>query len=166
MESAKRNRKVLLVVVIIAFLLALAGGAHAQTVGPLVFQGGKGRARGEFSVRNDGVTPLIVTVEAVSFKLSPEGKSIFLPLDSHAVVKLTETAARVGARQVHAFAFEVDCQAEQCAVAILPRMVQAVHVSEGIQLGLIVPVSVYACSTGAKDCRKRQRIAAGIPDGK
>lgn len=149
---------------LIAVVLSLIGiAAHAQTVGPFVFEGGKGRARGEFSIRNDNVTPLVATVEAVSFRLTPEGKSVFLPLDPKATVKLYETAAKIGARQQHTFAFEVDCQSDQpCLVALLPRMVQGVRVQDGLQLGLIIPVSIYLCPDKAKACRARARTAAGI----
>ena len=150
-------------------LLLLAVTASAQTVTPIIAEGGKGKAKGEFIVTNNGVQPMVVTVQAMTFRLTPEGKAIYLPLESGVAVKLTETSAKVGARQNHVFAYEVQCFGEQpCLFAFLPRMVTGLHTTEGIQLGLIIPHSVYLCPSQekAKGCRARVRLAAGIPEGK
>jgi hypothetical protein len=155
--------------IIAILLLASAGITKSQTVGPLVAEGGKGRARGEFTVTNNGVIPMITTVRVMQFKLTPEGKSIFLPLDNTISVKLGESSAKVGARQEHSFSYEILClRTEPCLVAFLPRMVTSVHTTEGIQVGLIIPHSVYLCADQekAKGCRARVRKAAGIPEGK
>lgn len=156
-----------LIWLVVLELLGFGLMASAQQVGPLVAEGGKGRAKGEFTVSNLGVTPLITTVEAVTFRLTPEGKSVYIALEPTSVVKLTDTSAKIGPRQQHVFAYEVQCNSPQpCLIALLPRMVQAVHVTEGIQLGLIIPHSIYLCTDRAKDCRKRVRQAAGIPDAR
>lgn len=147
-------------------LLGFAIAASAQTVGPLIAEGGRGKAKGEFTVTNNGVTPLITTVEAVSFRLTAEGKSVYGPLDATKVtVKLAESSAKIGARQNHVFAYEVQCFQTPCTVALLPRMVTGVRTAEGLQLGIIIPHSVYLCDK-AKGCRASVRKAAGIPDGK
>jgi len=152
---------------LLILVLSSAVAASAQTVGPLLAEGGKGRARGEFVVTNNGVQPMVTTVQAMTFKLSPQGESIFLPLDTNnVVVKLLETSAKIGAKQNHVFAYEVQCMSQQpCLVAMLPRMVTGLHTSEGLQIGIIVPHSIYLCADRAKDCRKRVRLAAGVPAG-
>ncbi len=150
-------------------LLLFAAAASAQTVSPIIAEGGKGKAKGGFTVTNNGVVPMVVTVQAMTFHLMPEGKAIYLPLESDVAVKLTETSAKIGARQNHVFAYEVQCLSQQpCLIAFLPRMVTGLHTTEGIQLGLIIPHSVYLCPSQekAKGCRTRVRIAAGIPEGK
>lgn len=148
-------------------LMGFGLASSAQQVGPLVAEGGKGRARGEFTVTNLNVQPLVTTVEAVSFTLTPEGKSVFLPLDPQAIVKLTEASAKIGAKQTHTFAYEVECRSSQpCLIALLPRMVTGVRTAEGLQLGIIVPHSIYLCGDKAKGCRARVRVAAGIPAGR
>src|SRR5260370_2501320 len=150
-------------------LLLFAVTASAQTVSPIIAEGGKGKAKGEFTVTNNGVQAMVVTVQAMTFRLTPEAKAIYLPLDAGVAVKLTETSAKVGARQNHVFAYEVQCFSEQpCLIAFLPRMVTGLHTTEGIQLGLIIPHSVYLCPSleKAKGGRHRVRLAAGIPEGK
>jgi hypothetical protein len=145
--------------------LIFAGLAFGQTVSPIIAEGGKGKARGEFVVTNNGVVPMVTTVEASLFRLTPEGKSVYVPLDGTVQVKLAETSAKVGPRQTHAFSYEVQCFQTPCLVAFLPRMVTGLHTSEGIQVGIIIPHSVYLCDK-AKGCRAQARKLAGIPDGK
>src|SRR6266404_3219181 len=118
---------------VILELLGFAIAASAQQISPLIAEGGKGRARGEFTVTNNGVQPLITTVEAHLFKLTPEGASVYLPLDTTVNVKLMETSAKVGARQNHVFAYEVQCFSDSpCLVAFLPRMTTGARTTEGL----------------------------------
>ena len=150
-------------------LFTLSAVAFGQTVSPIIAEGGKGKAKGEFLVTNNGVVPMVVTVQMMTFHLTQDGKAIYLPLESDVAVRLTETSAKVGARQTHTFAYEVQCLSQQpCLIAFLPRMVLGLHTTEGIQLGLIIPHSVYLCPSQekAKGCRARVRLAAGIPEGK
>jgi hypothetical protein len=150
----------------ILYLSALAYAVSAQTVGPLVAEGGKGKAHGEFTVTNNGVQPLVATVTAMTFKLASDGKAIYLPLEATSVVKITDTSAKVGARQSHSFGYEVQCMSDKpCLIAFLPRMVTGLHTTEGIQIGLVIPSVVYLCPDKGKGCRQRVRLAAGIPVG-
>jgi hypothetical protein len=156
-----------LIWLVVLELIGFGLAASAQTVGPLVAEGGKGRARGEFTVRNDGVLPMATTVEAHSFRLTPAGGAIFLPLDTNNVqVKLNETSVKVGPRQSHTFTYEVQCLSQSpCLVAMLPRMITGLHTTEGMQIGIIIPHAIYLCPDKAKGCRSRVRAAAGIPAG-
>lgn len=152
---------------VILELLGFAIAASAQQVGPLIAEGGKGKAKGEFVVTNNSVVPMFTTVEAHSFVLTPEGKAVFLPLDRNVIVKLAETSAKVGPRQTHTFAYEIQCLSDKpCLVAMLPRMVTGARTSEGLQIGIIIPHSIYLCPDKGKGCRARVRLAAGIPAGK
>jgi len=152
---------------VILELLGFAIAASAQQISPLIAEGGKGKARGEFTVTNNGVQPMITTVEAQSFMLTAEGKSVFLPLDQNVYVKIDQSSFKVGPRQTHIVSYEVQCLKEQpCLVALLPRMVTGIHTAEGIQIGIVIPHSVYLCTDRAKGCRAKARLAAGIPAGK
>src|SRR5260370_317449 len=77
-------------------LLLFAVTASAQTVSPIIAEGGKGKAKGEFTVTNNGVVSMVVTVQAMTFRLTPEAKAIYLPLDAGVAVKLTETIGLQG----------------------------------------------------------------------
>jgi hypothetical protein len=155
------------VVFVLLVLFFLAWAVSAQSVSPLVAEGGKGKAKGEFVVTNNSVQPLVVTIQALSFKLTNDGHTVYLPLDVKSVALLSETSARVGAKQTHSFGYRVEClSTEPCLICFLPRMVSVQHVTSGMQLGIIIPHSVYLCPDSAKHCRDRVRRAAGIPDGK
>ena len=150
-------------------LLLFAATASAQTVSPIIAEGGRGKAHGEFTVKNDGVVPMVVTIQAVGFRLTSEGKSVYVPLESTSVAKLSETSAKIGARQTRSFGYEVQCLGDKpCLIAFLPRMVTGLHTKEGMQVGIIVPHYAYICPNQekAKGCRERVRLAAGIPEGK
>jgi hypothetical protein len=83
------------------------------------------------------------------------------------IVKITDTSAKVGARQSHSFGYEVQCMSDKpCLIAFLPRMVTGLHTTEGIQIGLVIPSVVYLCPDKGKGCRQRVRLAAGIPAGR
>jgi hypothetical protein len=161
-EMMSLTRKILYVILL---LLTFVMASHAQTVGPLVAEGGKGRAKGEFTVTNNGVQPMLTVVEAHSFKLTSKGGAIYLPLDErNVVVKLNETSAKIGPRQNHTFSYQVECLQTPCLVALLPRMITGLHTAEGMQVGIIIPHSIYLCDK-AKGCRASVRLAAGIPAG-
>jgi hypothetical protein len=148
---------------VLLYLGLVAYAATAQSVSPLVAEGGRGKAHGEFTVRNDGVQPLVVTIQYMSFKLTPEGKTIFYQLENTVGIQMNETSAKVGARQSHTFGYLIECHSDKpCLVAFLPRMVALQHTSAGMQVGVIIPHSVYLCADKAKDCRARVRKAAGI----
>jgi hypothetical protein len=85
-------------------------GISAQTVSPLIVECGK-KCRGEFSITNNGLTPLAVTVEARSFSLDTLGRATNRPLDPGVDLKLEEGSARVAPKGTHIFAYQLNCAA-------------------------------------------------------
>lgn len=151
--------------VAILYLGLVTCAAVGQTVSPLVAEGGKGKAKGEFTVTNNSVQPLIVSITAMSFKLKADGSSLYYPLENTVGLKMGETSSRIGARQSRTFSYEIQCFSEQpCLVAFLPRMVALQHTAAGVQVGVVIPHSVYLCpgQEKAKGCRERVRKAAGL----
>ena len=148
-------------------LAALAGVSSAQTVGPAIqeLKAGKKPVKGEFVFRNDGLQPLTVVVEPLSFSLDATGKPTFRPLDSSVHIRLSEMSARVGARQVHAFAFEALCDSPTCAFSIYST-VTGQKTSNGIQIALHLPSTTYLCKDSAKGCRARVRRDFGVIEAK
>jgi len=82
----------------------------AQTVSPLIVECGK-KCRGEFSITNNGLTALTVTVEARSFSLDTQGHATNRPLDSGLELKLEEGSARVPPKGTHTFGYQLKCSA-------------------------------------------------------
>ena len=64
--------------------LGVAGSLSAQTVGPAVMQY-PGSAEGSFEIRNDGITPLVVTLEAKSFTIDAAGAARYQGYSCHPV---------------------------------------------------------------------------------
>src|SRR5580692_5671021 len=90
----------------------------AQTVSPMIVECGK-KCRGEFSITNNGLTPLAVTVEARSFSLDTLGRARNRPLDPGVDLKLEEGSARISPKGTHAFGYQLKCSVPPCSVTIL-----------------------------------------------
>lgn len=138
----------------------LFGSASAQTISPVVSQYGK-KARGEFSVTNNSILPMNVTVEPVSFSLNSDGQSQFRPLDPGVDVQLSEMSARVSPKADHAFLYQIKCANLPCAVTFLTGTMTGQHTQDGLAVRIILPHVVYVCDR-AKECRASVRKAAGI----
>src|SRR5580704_77617 len=87
-------------------MLFFSLAVSAQTVSPLIVECGK-KCRGEFSITNNGLTPLAVTVEARSFSLDTVGRATNRPLDPGVDLKLEEGSARVSPKGTHAFGYQL-----------------------------------------------------------
>jgi hypothetical protein len=140
-------------------LLVFGSSVSAQTVSPSIVECGK-KCRGEFSITNNGLTPLAVSVEARSFTLDTLGHATNRPLDPGVDLKLEEGSARISPKGTHTFGYQLKCSVPPCSVALLSSMVLG-HTAEGILVRVQLAHTVYACEK-QKDCRKRVRAAAGV----
>ena len=131
----------------------------AQTVSPVIVECGK-KCNGAFSVTNNGLTPLAVTVEARSFSMDTQGHATYRTLDEAADLKLDEGSARIAPKGTHTFSYQLKCSAVPCSVTLLSSMVVG-HTADGIWVRVQLPHTVYVCEK-QKDCRKSVRAAAGI----
>jgi hypothetical protein len=131
----------------------------AQTVSPVIVECGK-KCKGAFSVSNNGLTPLAVTVEARSFSMDTQGHATYRTLDAAADLKLDEGSARIAPKGTHTFSYQLKCSVVPCSVTLLSSMVVG-HTADGIWVRVQLPHTVYACEK-QKDCRQSVRAAAGI----
>jgi hypothetical protein len=131
----------------------------AQTISPIIAECGK-KCRGEFSVTNNGLTALAVTVEARSFSLDTLGHATNRLLDPGVELKLEEGSARISPKGTHTFGYQLHCAVPPCSVALLSSMVVG-HAAEGILVRVQLAHVVYICEK-QKDCRKKVRAAAGV----
>jgi hypothetical protein len=74
----------------------------AQTVSPIIVECGK-KCRGEFSITNNGLTPLAVSVQARSFSLDIQGRATNRPLDAGVDLQLvySDSQGKFFARMKH-----------------------------------------------------------------
>ena len=152
----RNMNKVLSLLFVQFFFIGLAVG---QTVSPVIVECGK-KCRGEFSITNNGLTPLAVSVEARSFSLDTLGHATNRPLDSGVDLKLEEGSARIAPKGTHTFGYQLKCSVRPCSVALVSSMVVG-RTAEGILVRVQLAHTVYACEK-QKDCRKQVRTAAGV----
>jgi hypothetical protein len=147
----------------ILYLAVLAYAASAQTISPVVVEGGGSKAQGSFTVTNNGLLPAAVTVEAHTLDLRT---NTALPLAPTTHVELSQTSARLGAKQNFTFNYIIKCDAMPCVVQFQAGMMTAMHAGPGVGQGLavriVLPHVVYLCQEKGKGCRDRVRKAAGI----
>jgi hypothetical protein len=153
-----RNMNKVLSLLLLQFLF-FGLAVSAQTVSPIIVECGK-KCRGEFSITNNGLTPLAVIVEARSFSLDTLGRATNRPLDPDVDLKLEEGSARISPKGTHSFGYQLKCSAPPCSVALLSSMVVG-HTAEGMLVRVQLAHTVYACEK-QKDCRKKVRTAAGV----
>jgi hypothetical protein len=149
--------------IIIRLILAAAtfalfsGITRAQEISPIV-QELKGSltkpAKGQFTIRNLTVLPLNVTLEPRSLDLKKNGDIQLLPLNPRVTVKLSETSFRIPAKAEHIVYFESVC--DNCVFSIYSSMVVG-RTTQGIQIALHLPETVYSCTGTAKRCREKIR---------
>jgi hypothetical protein len=136
-------------------LLLLIVGARlrgcAQTISPVVAECGL-KCSGEFKVVNNSVTPTIVLLDAVSFRIV-NGKRQDLPLDSKTKVLLDQTSSRLSPKGEHAFSYKIFCDIEPCLTVIRAGFA-AGKTKEGTAVVLRLPHVVYSCKS-QKGCRNK-----------
>ena len=120
-----------------------------QTLSPLNAECGK-KCSGEFSITNNGVVPLVVTVEPYSFSFM-NGKPTFQKIDGVAEVHLNALSTRVSPKQTYVFDYRVKCIQFPCSVGFAAGMTVG-HTDEGMALRIVLNHVVYSCEK-ARNCR-------------
>jgi hypothetical protein len=144
---------------LLAPLLFFSLAVSAQTVSPVIAECGK-KCRGEFSITNNGLMPMAVTVEARSFSMDTLGHATNRPLDPTVDLKLEEGSARIAPKGTHTFGYQLKCSVPFCSVALLSSMVVG-RTPQGILVRVQLAHTIYACEK-QKGCRKKVRAAAGV----
>jgi hypothetical protein len=143
-----------------AVLAVCALRGWGQTISPAIVECAAKKCNGEFTITNNGINPMTVTVEAHSFALGANGGTVLRPLDSTAELQLDEMAARLGPKAGHTFGYKLRCKQTPCLVTMYAAMMGA-HTDQGIAVRVVLPHVIYSCDK-AKDCRARVRKEAGL----
>src|ERR1700675_4831535 len=78
--------------------LVLAAPGFAQTVRPVIVQY-SGAARGKFELVNNGLQPMSVVLQPMSFTITEGGDGVYGPLASSIHLKLSATSFRIPPQQ-------------------------------------------------------------------
>lgn len=143
---------------ILAMVLLVAGVAGAQTMSPIVQECGR-KCSGSFTVTNNTLVPMAVTIETYSSSFNSSGQA-FRPLDPTVHVSLSETSSRLSPREAHEFSYHVKCDQLPCTFSFLAGMVVG-RTEQGLQVRVILPHSIYSCDK-VKNCRKGILTQAGL----
>jgi len=147
-----------IIALIIVLLVVLVAAALSQQISPLTQEAKGPRARGEFTVTNQGILPIAVVLEPVSLGAA-NGKPVWGPL--HGVqVKLSEQSARLGPKQTRVISYEAKCEQQPCAFSIFAKFAQG-HTSNGIAVVIHLASTVYVCEK-KKGCRESTLRGLGI----
>ncbi len=136
-------------------LLFAVPALHAQGIAPIISEYGHGKANGAFTVMNNSLEPLSVVIQAYSFSVSPESKSMLRALDPGIHIQLDSMSTKLGAKQQHEFAYKVKCDTLPCW-GTFTAAISGAHASNGMALEMIVPHTFYICEK-QKGCRDRVR---------
>lgn len=143
-----------------ALILCCAAMAHGQTISPLITECGR-KCSNEFSIKNNGLAPLTVTLQPYSIALDAKtGRSLYRPLDTNVDLRLEEMSARLGPQAAHTFGWKLRCDEVPCQVAILATMTVG-HTEQGIAVRIALPEVIYQCEK-AKNCRAGVRRMIGL----
>jgi len=146
------------------FLLVLIGltalVAQGQTISPLVGECGGKKCSGQFTVTNNQILPMAVSIDVYAISFDASGNVVRHPLDATTHVKLSETSARVAPRQAHEFSYTASCDALPCVLGF-GAVMSAGHVDNGIQAKLVLITGLYICET-QKGCRASVRAKYGL----
>jgi hypothetical protein len=149
---------------IAALILFAASVANAQTIAPITSEYGK-KANGSFQIQNNTLLPLTVTVESYSVTLDKSGRQLH-PLLSTSHVRLSQTSARLGPKEIYEFSYHIACDTlpTPCLVTFLSGMI--VGHTQGdkdhpvMQVRVILDHAVYICAK-EKNCRADVIKASG-----
>jgi hypothetical protein len=152
--------RILFLALLLALIGLLAWSANAQTISPLMGECGGKKCTGQFTVTNNGIVPLAVSIDAHAVTFTAAGEPILHPLDSTTHVKLSETSARVAPRQGHDFSYTIQCDALPCVIGFAAGM-SAGHTDNGMAVRLVLETAVYICEK-SKGCRASIRKSYGL----
>lgn len=150
-------------------LMLMVAPMKSQTISPVIQQcSAKGKhngvCQGEFSLRNNMIGPLYVTLESYSFSIGPHAEPLMRKLDSDVKVVLTESSVRLSPMAEHKIGYRLTCpDGKSCGIQIVSSMVVG-KTANNMQVRLSLPELVYFCSDGKPEgCRNQFRLAAGLP---
>jgi hypothetical protein len=144
-------KRILLVLLLDLILFGICA-ASGQTISPVNTECGR-KCSGQFTVSNDGISPMNVSVESWGFTVGADGKMQFNRLeDSHVHVTLSETSARIGPKAGHIFFFKAACDQTPCWFTFRTTMYVG-HTAEGVAVALHLSDAVYLCPQ-ARGCRE------------
>jgi hypothetical protein len=134
--------------------------AMAQTISPPNAECSAKHCVGTFTITNDMLTPMAVTIKPMSIGITADGKLLFRELDATTDLKLSAMSARLGPKEVFAIDYKVKCAVAPCTIDFAASMMAVQHADSGAVIRLVLNHIVYVCPK-EKDCRLNTLKAVG-----
>ena len=138
------GRRSLQTALLAAALWLCVDRAAAQTVSPAVVKFTEA-AEGSFDITNDGLVPLIATVEARSFTIDEEGTAAFDRLSPATHVELSQTSVRVPPKQRRTIYYRASAASYPAWFTIYSNL-SGLPRRNGMNVMLSLPHTVYLLS--------------------
>jgi hypothetical protein len=146
---------------VFGILMMGAVSAFGQSISPTAMEFKGPRARGTFAIRNNGLAPQAVTIQAQSFAVEG-GQEKVLPLDPGIEIK-TKDSFTLGPQQTHLVSFDARCATLPCHFLVF-AILTGPRNPNGLNVAIHLPVAVYVCEK-RKSCRKNQLLEMGYRPG-
>jgi hypothetical protein len=150
-------REVIRLLAVLALLL-LPLALSAQTISPATqeYSSKPGKAiTGSFSVTNNGIVPITAVVQRPQSLTFTNGQPHLKALDPTVHVEIDQQSARLGARQLHRFAYRISADSLPQGVTFFVVLTRTVERRDpgGVQFAISLPSTAYVCSS-QKHCRE------------
>lgn len=147
-------------ILLAAVVMVLGSSVQAQTLLGIKTECGK-KCEGSFQIRNDGLKPLMFSIDTTSVHFSKEEqRPIRDGLEEGVDAKLSQSSGRLSPKETRQVNFKVRCKQMPCVVAFSTGMVVGKN-AEGVAVRLVLSHYVYLDSQG-KGARLRILQAAGV----
>lgn len=144
-----------------SFVLIASGIAHGQQISPTAEEFKGPHAKGFFTVANQGVKPLAVSVEATSLSIDSNGHPVLSPNPPNVTVIFKQPQFKLGPKQTHMVNFEATCISVPCHFELLASFAPAID-SDGIAVVTHLGTAIYVCEK-QRDCRKETLATLNYP---
>jgi hypothetical protein len=123
-------------------VVVFAGVAvSAQTVSPIITEY-NGKGEGTITLANNTLSPLVVTIEAQSFSINPDGRAIYRPLDPSIHVSLSTTSVRLEPKQQYFVFYKTHADSLPAWFTVFATFSQPQR-SPGLNVRIMLPHTVY-----------------------
>jgi hypothetical protein len=130
----------------------LAGGAHAQTIQPLLSEY-RNEANGSLRLVNDSFAPSNVVLEAKSFTVNEDGEIAYRPLDPEIEVKFSSNSFRIQPKQVVTVNYRATAKVLPAYFVVYAGFTgTGLRTQSGLNVNILLPHTVYILPK--KDARK------------
>ena len=151
-------------VLAVACVWGCVNSAAAQTVSPAVVQY-TGAAEGSFEIANDGLLPLVATVEPRSFTIDEQGTAAFSRLSAATHVELSQTSVRIPPKQRRTIYYKASAASYPAWFTVYSN-ITGLPRRNGMNVVLSLPHTVYLLSkrqAQQSDVRVRAVRQTGTP---